>query len=396
MTKSQPCPACLSISGIENVKIDGTIAIVYLVDCPRCGKYQIEYVARDFLNIDLNATQTAVLSHAIRTLHKKTEIPFLDQITVARMLQGTLPKPNQQMNNFVLWLGDKTGALGVKIQADLSVAQSEIGAATIDGVRSIVAYLVAKHLIEERHIAGTIETASLRIFMLTMEGWEYYEKLKQVSDATDTGKFLKFLIESEASPYGSPDALKKKFSWDDEQFRAAFQPLKRLGFIDAQYADNKPYTLWITQQGRIAATGGIQPELSIAQNNNTYNQYGDNVSVQASGNDQNVIIGNNSSITNGLTGPDIAKLFEDVFRLIDQQNLSESHKQEIRETVELIQDEASKGEKANEKALTAFFRSLQKMAPDILDVAIAAAANPMLAATVVVRKVADKIKVDAK
>ena len=378
------------------MKIDGTIAIVYLVDCPRCGKYQIEYVARDFLNIDLNATQTAVLSHAIRTLHKKTEIPFLDQITVARMLQGTLPKPNQQMNNFVLWLGDKTGALGVKIQADLSVAQSEIGAATIDGVRSIVAYLVAKHLIEERHIAGTIETASLRIFMLTMEGWEYYEKLKQVSDATDTGKFLKFLIESEASPYGSPDALKKKFSWDDEQFRAAFQPLKRLGFIDAQYADNKPYTLWITQQGRIAATGGIQPELSIAQNNNTYNQYGDNVSVQASGNDQNVIIGNNSSITNGLTGPDIAKLFEDVFRLIDQQNLSESHKQEIRETVELIQDEASKGEKANEKALTAFFRSLQKMAPDILDVAIAAAANPMLAATVVVRKVADKIKVDAK
>lgn len=118
--------------------------------------------------------------------------------------------------------------------------------------------------------------------------------------------------------------------------------------------------------------------------------------MHASGNNQNVIVGNNSRITNGLTGPDIAKLFEDVFRRIDQENLSETHKQEIRETVELIQDEASKGEKANEKALTSFFRSLQKMAPDILDVTIAAAANPMLAASVVVRKVADKIKADAK
>ena len=391
MTKSQPCPACLSISEIENVKIDGTIAIVYLVDCPRCGKYQIEYVARDSLNIDLNATQTAVLSHAIRTLHKKTEIPFLDQITVARMLQGTLPKPNQQMNNFVLWLGDKTGALGVKIQADLSVVQSEIGAATIDGVRSIVAYLVAKHLIEERHIAGTIETASLRIFMLTMEGWEYYEKLKQVSDTTNTGKLLKFLIES---PMSGKDEVKKSLSWDDKQFQAAFEPLKRKGFIDAKYADNKPFYIWITSEGRNAIEG-IQPESSIAQNNN-YNHFGDNVSVQTSGNNQNIIVGDNSSITNGLTGPDIANLFEDIFRRIDQQSISETAKHEIRETVELIQDEVSKGEKANEKALTAFFRSLQKMAPDILDVALAAAANPMLAASVVVKKVADKIKADAK
>jgi hypothetical protein len=229
-----------------------------------------------------------------------------------------------------------------------------------------------------------------------MEGWQYYEKLRQVSDTTDTGKLLKFLIESRGSPYGAPDAIKKNFSWDDEQFRAAFQPLKRMGFIDAQYADNKPYTLWITPKGRIAAAGDIQPESSITQNNNNYNHFGDNVSVHTSGHNQNIIVGDNSSITNGLTGPDIARLFEDVFRRIDQQNRSETDKQEIRETVELIQDEVSKGEKANEKALTAFFRSLQKMAPDILDVVLAAAANPMLAASVIARKVADKIKADAK
>ena len=391
MKNSQLCPACGSMSEIENVKIDGTIAIVYLVDCPRCGKYQIEYVAREYLNVDLDATKIALLSHTIRALHKKTEIPFLDQIMVARMLQGTLPKPNEQMINFVLWLGDKTGALGIKIKEDLSVVQSEIGAVNIDGVRSIVAHLVAKHLIEERHIAGTMETASLRIFMLTVEGWDYYEKLKQVSDATNTGKLLKFLIES---PMSGKDVVKKNLSWDDEQFQAAFEPLKIKGFIDAKYADNKPFYIWITSEGRNAIEG-IQLESSIAQNNN-YNHFGDNVSVQTSGNNQNIIVGDNSSITNGLTGPDIAKLFEDVFRQIDQQNRSETDKQEIREVVELIQDEVSKGEKVNEKALTSFSRSLQKMAPDILDVALAAAANPMLAASVVVRKVADKIKADAK
>jgi hypothetical protein len=391
MKKSQPCPACRSISEIENVKMDGTIAIVYLVDCPRCGKYQIEYVARDSLNIDLNATQTAVLSHAIRTLHKKTEIPFLDQITVARMLQGTLPKPNEQMINFVLWLGDKTGALGVKIQADLSVVQSEIGAANVDGVRSIVDYLVVRELIEERRFAGTVETTLLRTFALTIGGWDYYAKLKQVTDTTNTGKLLKLLIES---PMSGKDVVKKNLSWDDEQFQAAFEPLKRKGFIDAKYADNKPFYIWITPEGRNAIEG-IQPESSIAQNNN-YNHFGDNVSVQTSGNNQNIIVGDNSSITNGLTGAEVAKLFEDIFRRIDQQNRSETDKQEIRETVELIQDEVSKGEKANEKTLTAFFRSLQKIAPDILDVVLAAAADPILAASVIARKVADKIKADAK
>ncbi|HGJ64338.1 TPA: hypothetical protein ENS27_02985 [bacterium] len=396
MKKSQPCPACRSISEIENAKIDGTIAIVYLVNCPRCGKYQIDYVARDYLNVDLDTTKTAVLSHAIRVLHKKIEIPFLDQITVARLLQGPLPKPNEQMMNFVLWLGDKTGALGVNIQVDLSVVQSEIGAVNIDGVRSIIAHLVAKHLIEEHGIAGTLETASLRIFMLTLQGWDYYDKLKQVSDTSNTGKLLKFLIESPTSPYGDPDLIKKSFSWDDEQFRAVFAPLKKMGFIDAQYADNEPFDIWVTTQGHNAVADGIQPESSTAQNNNTYNQFGNNVSIQASGNNQNVIVGNNSSITNGLTGSDIAQLFDDVFRRIDQQNISKTDKQEIRETVELIQVEVSKGEEANEKTLTAFFRSLQRMAPDILDVTLAAATNPMLAASVIAKKVVEKIKADAK
>lgn len=378
------------------MKADDTIAIVYLVDCPRCGKYQIEYVARDYLNVDLDTTKTAVLSHKIRKLHKKTETPFLDQITISRMLQDSLPKPSEQMMNFVLWLGDKTGALGVKITEDLAVVQSEIGAVNIDGVRSVITYLIDKHLIEEQRIAGTLDTASLRTFILTMEGWDYYEKLKQVTDATNTGLVLKFLIESPTSPYGDPDVIKKNFDWDDEQFGAAFEPLKRIGFIDAQYADNQPFTIWITEQGRNAAAGGIHPESSIAQNHNIFTHYGDNVSVHTSGNHQSVIVGNNSSITNGLTGPDIAKLFEDVLRRVDQQNISETHKQEIRETVELIQDEVSKGEKANEKALTVFFRSLQKMAPDILDVALAAATNPMLAASVIAKKVAEKIKADAK
>ncbi len=387
---SQPCPVCRSISEIENVKNENTFDTTYLVDCPRCGKYQINYVAKDYLNVDLDAVQIAVLSHAIRKMTWKSEVPFLDQITAAHMLQGTLPKPNEQANNFVLWLGDRTGALGVRVKEDLSVIQSEIGTINIDGVRSIIAHLVAKHLIEERHIAGTMETASLRIFMLTMEGWEYYEKLRQVSDATNTGTLLKFLIES---PMSGKDEVKKNLSWDDEQFQAAFEPLKRKGFIDAKYADNKPFYIWITSKGRNAIEG-FQPESSIDQNN-TYLHFGDNVSVQTSGSNQNIIVGDNSSITNGLTGSDIAKLFEDVFRQIDQQNRSETYKQEIRETVELIQDEVSKGEKANEKTLTAFFRSLQKMAPDILDVALAAATNPMLAASVVTKKVAEKIKATA-
>lgn len=124
----------------------------------------------------------------------------------------------------------------------------------------------------------------------------------------------------------------------------------------------------------------------------TIYQIGNNYAVTTSGQGNNIEMTNKSNIKNGLNETEIKGLFETVIRQIELKAGTNSRKNEIEVTVELIQEEILKGEKAEEKALTSFFRTLKNMAPDILDVVIAAATNPLLAASVIAKKVAEKIK----
>jgi len=122
----------------------------------------------------------------------------------------------------------------------------------------------------------------------------------------------------------------------------------------------------------------------------------DKISVSDVGNGSAVAAGAGATATVGISGPEAAKFFDTVFQQIEKNaRLSEAERHEARETVELIQAEAEKGDKASEKALNYYFRILGKMAPDILEVAIAAASNPLLAVAVIAKKVAEKAKQEA-
>ncbi|MFV9507426.1 MAG: caspase family protein [Oscillochloridaceae bacterium umkhey_bin13] len=67
-------------------------------------------------------------------------------------------------------------------------------------------------------------------------------------------------------------------------------------------------------------------------------------------------------------------------------------KEEVTNTVKSIQQEAQKGEQANENKLTRWLRNLAGMAEDIFDVTVAALTGPQAAFATVARKVAAKAK----
>jgi hypothetical protein len=74
--------------------------------------------------------------------------------------------------------------------------------------------------------------------------------------------------------------------------------------------------------------------------------------------------------------------------------LSTNEKQDLKDQVTKIRDEATKGKKADAGRLAKLINTLAPMAEDIFEVAITTLANPLLGVGLVVKKIGDKAKVE--
>lgn len=94
---------------------------------------------------------------------------------------------------------------------------------------------------------------------------------------------------------------------------------------------------------------------------------------------------------------DITDAFAQLYAAIEAKPFpSETAAQEVREAVEIIEAENEKGDNADERVIRLSFRTLAQMAPDILEVAIATFTNPLLGISIVVKKIAEKARAEAK
>ena len=114
-------------------------------------------------------------------MQRNADIPLLDENTVVLILQNPLPTPAEQMNNFVLWLGDNIPGLGEMVDINGLFMQAEIGARTQNGVDAIVDYLVEKNFVQEQKIGTAPDEPRQFKLTLKLEGWEYYENMKRGS-----------------------------------------------------------------------------------------------------------------------------------------------------------------------------------------------------------------------
>jgi hypothetical protein len=120
------------------------------------------------------------------------------------------------------------------------------------------------------------------------------------------------------------------------------------------------------------------------------------VSITGDGN----VVGDHSQATvtktQGLSGQDLAALFDHVYERIEARPPDpDIDKEEMVETVKNIEEEAAKGEEANPRKVERWLRTLGMMADDIVDVTAACLLSPAAGVAAVIRKVAQKAREDA-
>ncbi len=102
--------------------------------------------------------------------------------------------------------------------------------------------------------------------------------------------------------------------------------------------------------------------------------------------------GNNNMVGSSKT----VNVFLPIYREIENSNLPAMDKEDLKVDVTEIETELAKGDDANESFLTRRLRNIQRMSPDILEVAVATLANPAAGLGMVAQKVAEKMRAEAK
>jgi hypothetical protein len=128
-------------------------------------------------------------------------------------------------------------------------------------------------------------------------------------------------------------------------------------------------------------------------------QTGDQIRVGDVEESTGVSIGREARIAvqQGLTADEAVDLFAGIYQAIERRSPDpDVDKEEIKETVEKIEKEAEKGEKANASKIGRWLENLKEMAPDIFEVAVATWANPAAGFGMILTKVAEKAKGEGK
>lgn len=178
MSQDRSCPICHT----ENVLVQSlpTQTSFYIYNCPRCGSFSISFEALQDIDFDEYPSTRAILSYWIRT-HQSNVLLQLTREKIKDILESTsLPKPREQANNLILWMGNTLTKPQQKTSISLTSLTSIIGAYDKMNVFYIAEHLSNDHLIVEEDIKiGSIP--KLFKAQLTFKGWERYDELQRLT-----------------------------------------------------------------------------------------------------------------------------------------------------------------------------------------------------------------------
>ena len=114
--------------------------------------------------------------------------------------------------------------------------------------------------------------------------------------------------------------------------------------------------------------------------------------------ERGVVIGGSVSGSTIITGDgnvvgrsEVRRYFQPVYLRIEQADLPAEDKADLKDEVRALEAEVAKGEQADAGALGKRLRNIRRIAPDILDVALAALQGPAAGFSTVARKVAARM-----
>ncbi len=112
-------------------------------------------------------------------------------------------------------------------------------------------------------------------------------------------------------------------------------------------------------------------------------------------NNSNIVMGDNNTITQNTL--DLSSAFAVIYRAVDEHaNLSPAVKEDVKAEIKDVETAIQKNEQPNENNILRHLRNVQRMAPDILDVAIATLTSPISGLGMIGRKIIQKMADEAK
>jgi nucleoside 2-deoxyribosyltransferase len=144
--------------------------------CPRCGEYCVTGTLFAMLQHDRgwDEDDAAAISHALRRMQLSEKAPELTSDVLDRLKEDSaLPRPAEQADNLILWLGDSLVFSGRFIETDWNSLASIIGAVDAAGAKFVVDALKDLTLIREERPEQPGRLT------LTFKGWDEFERLKR-------------------------------------------------------------------------------------------------------------------------------------------------------------------------------------------------------------------------
>lgn len=176
MEMASSCPICKS--ELRTVEDRGER---YLFGCGRCGPYSISRTVVDDIAWYLKQGEDAAtkVSYALYRMTRREKWAMLTSDVVESIIHNTeLPRPLEQLDNLVLWLGESQASMGALVDYREDVIPAT-GAPDLASVGFLVSQAVLLGLMNgevAEFIGGECQIHSLQ---LTLHGWERFEELQR-------------------------------------------------------------------------------------------------------------------------------------------------------------------------------------------------------------------------
>lgn len=128
----------------------------------------------------------AVLSHAVRRMQRENEWPTLsNKMYTDILLKDALPKPVEQAENMLLWLGNAADDSDSKVHVSCEELQATIGSSRTNSILYIANHLQSKGLLTYSESDNTQPDPQL-VFQMTLPGWQEFDSLLRRSPQSRT------------------------------------------------------------------------------------------------------------------------------------------------------------------------------------------------------------------
>lgn len=171
------CPLCDMELPAEPVPSE--MADRSLVNCPNCGRYQLDGLLRvglpDFRQADPRLASIA--SHVIHRMQRDSgNPPVLDQASWDLWTTSVqVPSPFEQADNLLLWLANESVGVGELHHVDASRQRAAIGVVKREHFVAVLDYLFDQEL-----LTGSLNSAGATAG-LSFEGWRRVGELRRTS-----------------------------------------------------------------------------------------------------------------------------------------------------------------------------------------------------------------------